>query len=50
MEPVERELSQRALPALGEIVKLVPPELGDDVGVTGAGLLLGESEKDGGSA
>jgi glucokinase len=50
MEPVERELSQRALPALGEIVKLVPPELGDDVGVTGAALLLAESEKDGGSA
>jgi glucokinase len=50
MDPVERELRQRALPALGEIVKLVPPELGDDVGVTGAALLLTESEKDGGSA
>jgi glucokinase len=51
-EPVERELRRRALPALGEIVKLVPPELGDDVGVTGAALLLAESEieKDGGSA
>jgi glucokinase len=51
-EPVERELRRRALPALGEIVKLVPPELGDDVGVTGAALLLAESEieKNGGSA
>jgi glucokinase len=43
-EPVERELRRRALPALGEIVKLVPPGLGDDVGVTGAALLLAESE------
>jgi glucokinase len=50
MDPVERELRQRALPALGEIVKLVPPELGDDVGVTGAALLLAESERDGGRA
>lgn len=52
MEPVERELRRRALPALGEIVKLVPPGLGDDVGVTGAALLLAESEieKHGGSA
>jgi glucokinase len=49
-EPVERELRRRALPALGEIVKLVPPGLGDDVGVTGAALLLAESEKNGGSA
>ena len=49
-EPVERELRRRALPALGEIVKLVPPGLGDDVGVAGAALLLAESEKDGGSA
>jgi glucokinase len=50
-EPVERELRQRALPALGEIVKLVPPGLGDDVGVTGAALLLAESEieKNGGN-
>jgi len=50
--PVERELRRRALPALGEIVKLVPPGLGDDVGVTGAALLLAESEieKNGGSA
>jgi glucokinase len=52
MDPVERELRQRALPALGEIVRLVPPELGDDVGVTGAALLLAESEieNNGGSA
>ena len=52
MEPVERELRCRALPALGEIVKLVPPGLGNDVGVTGAALLLAESETetDGGSA
>jgi glucokinase len=49
-EPVERELRRRALPALGEIVKLVPPGLGDDVGVAGAALLLAESEKDGGNA
>ena len=40
---VERELKQRALTALGEIVVLVPPGLGDDVGVTGAALLLRES-------
>ena len=46
-DPVERELRRRALPALGEIVKLVPPGLGDDVGVAGAALLL--AEKDGGS-
>ena len=38
--PVERELKRRALAALGEIVELVPPGLGDDVGVTGAALLL----------
>ena len=43
-EPVERELRRRALPALGEIVRLVSPGLGDDVGVTGAALLLAESE------
>ena len=41
--PVERELKRRALTALGEIVVLVPPGLGDDVGVTGAALLLRES-------
>ncbi len=46
-DPVERELRRRALPALGEIVRLVPPGLGDDVGVAGAALLL--AEKDGGS-
>jgi glucokinase len=51
-EPVERELRRRALPALGEIVRLVPPGLGDDVGVAGAALLLVESETEnkGGSA
>jgi glucokinase len=49
-DPVERELRRRALPALGEVVKLVPPGLGDDVGVVGAALLLAESEanEDGG--
>jgi glucokinase len=41
--PVERELKRRALTPLGEIVELVPPGLGDDVGVTGAALLLRES-------
>jgi glucokinase len=50
MDPVEQELRQRALPALGEIVKLVPPGLGDDVGVTGAALLAEpEIEKNGGN-
>jgi hypothetical protein len=50
MDPVEHELRQRALPALGEIVKLVPPGLGDDVGVTGAALLAEpEIEKNGGN-
>jgi len=50
-DPVERELRRRALPALGEVVKLVPPGLGDDVGVVGAALLLAEPEanKDGGN-
>jgi glucokinase len=50
-DPVERELRRRALPALGEVVRLVPPGLGDDVGVAGAALLLAEPEasKDGGS-
>ena len=50
-DPVERELRRRALPALGEVVKLVPPGLGDDVGVVGAGLLLTELEanEDGGN-
>jgi glucokinase len=49
-DPVERELRRRALPALGEVVKLVPPGLGDDVGVVGAALLLAEPEanEDGG--
>jgi len=42
--PVERELKRRALTALGEIVRLVPPGLGDDVGVTGAALQLRESD------
>ncbi len=45
--PVERELRRRALPALVEVVRLVPPGLGDDVGVVGAALLLAESEKEG---
>jgi glucokinase len=43
-DPVERELRRRALPALGEVVRLVPPALGDDVGVAGAALLLAETE------
>ena len=47
-DPVERELRRRALSALVEVVRLVPPALGDDVGVAGAALLLSESEKDGG--
>ncbi len=49
---VERELRRRALPALGEIVKLVPPGLGDDAGVAGAALLLVDpaSKEDGGGA
>lgn len=46
--PVEREMKRRALPALGEIVRLVPPELGEDVGSIGAALLLAESERNGG--
>lgn len=46
--PVERELRRRALPALGEAVRLVPPELGEDVGSIGAALLLAESERNGG--
>ena len=49
-DPVERELRRRALSALVEVVRLVPPALGDDVGVAGAALLLSESEKDGGRA
>jgi glucokinase len=49
--PVERELKRRALSALGEIVKLVPPGLRDDVGVTGAALLLeGPASKEEGGA
>ncbi len=49
-DPVERELRRRALPALGEVVTVMPPALGDDVGVAGAALLLAEPEenKDGG--
>jgi glucokinase len=49
--PVERELKRRALAALGEIVKLVPPGLRDDVGVTGAALLLKDlaSKEEGGA-
>ncbi len=50
--PVEWELKRRALPALGEAVRVVPPELGEDVGPVGAALLLAESgaERDGGGA
>jgi glucokinase len=49
--PVERELKRRALTTLGEIVKLVPPGLRDDVGVTGAALLLkGSASKEEGGA
>lgn len=44
-EPVERELKRRALPALAEIVELVPPELGDDVGLIGAALLIRKPAK-----
>lgn len=48
--PVEREMKRRSLPALGDIVRLVPPELGEDVGPIGAALLLAEpgSERAGG--
>jgi glucokinase len=45
-DPVERELRRRALPALVEVVRLVPPGLGDDVGMAGAALLLAEPEID----
>ena len=41
--PVERELKRRALSALGDAVRLIPPELGEDVGMMGAALLLAES-------
>jgi len=47
-DPVERELRRRALSALVEVMRLVPPALGDDVGVAGAALLLSESDTDGG--
>lgn len=43
--PVERELRRRALPALAEVVELVPPELGDEVGLIGAALLIREPAK-----
>lgn len=50
--PVEEEMRRRALPALGEVVSLVAPGLGEDVGPVGAALLLAESgrEKNGGGA
>lgn len=50
--PVESEMRSRALPALGEAVSLVAPELGEDVGSVGAALLVAEAEKvrDGGGA
>lgn len=43
-EPVERELKRRALPALGDVVRLVVPELGEDVGMVGGALLLAEAQ------
>lgn len=49
-EPVERELKRRALPALGDVMCLLPPELGEDVGPVGAALLLAEPERNGGGA
>jgi glucokinase len=51
-EPVEREMRRRSLPALGEIVHLVSPALGEDVGPIGAALLLAEPgpERNGGGA
>lgn len=51
-EPVERGMKSQALPALGEVVSLVTPELGEDVGCVGAALLVLEagSEKNGGGA
>lgn len=45
--PVESEMRSRALPALGEVVSLVTPELGEDVGPIGAALLVAGAEKDG---
>lgn len=48
--PVEREMQRRALPALGDVVRLLPPELGEDVGPIGAALLLAEPERNGGEA
>jgi hypothetical protein len=51
-DPIEREMRRRTLEGLGEVVRLVPLRLGDDVGVAGAALLLAEAktEKDGGTA
>lgn len=48
--PVEREMKRRSLPALGDVVRLVAPELAEDVGPIGAALLLAEPrpERDGG--
>ena len=50
--PVESEMRSKALPALGEVVSLVPPELGEDVGPVGAALLAAEAGQhaDGGGA
>jgi glucokinase len=45
-EPVEREMRSRALPALAEVVRLVSPELGENVGAVGAALLAGEAERE----
>lgn len=44
--PVEREMKNKALPALAEAVSLVPPELGDDVGAIGAALLAVKAAQD----
>jgi glucokinase len=44
--PVEREMRSKALPALGEVVSLVTPGLGEDVGPIGAALLVAGAEKD----
>jgi predicted NBD/HSP70 family sugar kinase len=41
-ELVKQELRRRALPALGEAVKLVLPEFREDAAAMGAALLLAE--------
>jgi glucokinase len=47
LEPVERELRRRSLPALGDAVNLLAPGLGEDVGTIGAALLLAEPDAEG---